>query len=110
MFRYVRAAFFVPCADCQAAPGAATSHWVGLDRLGSNSVEQIGVAVHCAGSKPHYYAWYEMYLKGVRSFSRCIQEMPLWPVCVTSRLAGNSVPIGSAGAEPRCAGDAQRTA
>jgi peptidase A4-like protein len=66
-FRYVRAAFFVPYADCRATPGAAASHWVGLDALGSNSVEQIGVAMRCAGSKPRYYAWYEMYPKGVRS-------------------------------------------
>jgi hypothetical protein len=65
-FRTVRAAFFVPYADCRASPGASSSHWVGLDGLGSSSVEQIGVAVHCAGTKPHYYAWYEMYPKSVQ--------------------------------------------
>ena len=65
-FRSVRAAFFVPYADCRATPGAAASQWVGLDGLGSSSVEQVGVAVHCAGPKPRYYAWYEMYPKAVR--------------------------------------------
>ena len=65
-FRSVRAAFFVPYADCRATPGASSSHWVGLDGLGSGSVEQIGVAIRCAGSKPRYYAWYEMYPKTVR--------------------------------------------
>ena len=65
-FRSVRAAFFVPYADCGATPGASSSHWVGLDGLGSSSVEQIGVAIRCAGPKPQYYAWYEMYPKAVR--------------------------------------------
>ena len=65
-FRSVRAAFFVPYADCRGTPGASSSHWVGLDGLGSSSVEQIGVAVTCAGPKPRYYAWYEMYPKAVR--------------------------------------------
>jgi len=65
-FRSVRAAFFVPYADCRGTPGASSSHWVGLDGLGSSSVEQIGVAVSCAGTKAHYYAWYEMYPKSVQ--------------------------------------------
>lgn len=65
-FRSVRAAFFVPYADCRGTPGASSSHWVGLDGLGSSSVEQIGVAVTCTGPKPRYYAWYEMYPKAVR--------------------------------------------
>ena len=56
VFRYVRAAFFVPYADCRVTPGGSASHWVGLDGLGSISVEQIGVAIRCAGSKPRYYA------------------------------------------------------
>ncbi|HTT55238.1 MAG TPA: G1 family glutamic endopeptidase [Streptosporangiaceae bacterium] len=65
-FRSVRAAFFVPYVDCHATPGASSSDWVGLDGLGSASVEQIGVAAGCAGSRPQYYAWYEMYPKTVR--------------------------------------------
>jgi Peptidase A4 family len=65
-FRSVQAAFFVPYADCRATPGAAASQWVGLDGLGSSSVEQAGVAIRCAGHKPRYYAWYEMYPKAVR--------------------------------------------
>ena len=65
-FRSVRAAFFVPYADCRDTPGASSWHWVGLDGLGSSSVEQIGVAVSCAGTKPRYYAWYEMYPKSVQ--------------------------------------------
>ncbi len=64
-YRSVRAAFFVPYADCQRTPGAYSSHWIGLDGLGSSSVEQLGVAAGCSGSRPQYYAWYEMYPKPV---------------------------------------------
>jgi hypothetical protein len=64
-FRSLRAAFFVPYADCQRTPGSYSSHWIGLDGLNSSSVEQLGVAAGCAGPRPKYYAWYEMYPKPV---------------------------------------------
>jgi hypothetical protein len=38
---------------------------VGLDGLGSATVEQVGIEADCAGSTPRYYAWYEMYPKPV---------------------------------------------
>jgi Peptidase A4 family len=64
-FRYVSAAFFVPYVDCQGATTSYSSHWVGLDGLGSASVEQVGIEADCSGSTPQYYAWYEMYPKPV---------------------------------------------
>jgi hypothetical protein len=64
-FRYVSAAFQVPYLDCAAAPKSYSSHWAGLDGLGSATVEQVGIEADCAGSTPRYYAWYEMYPKPV---------------------------------------------
>jgi hypothetical protein len=64
-FRYVSAAFQVPYLNCAAAPTSYSSHWAGLDGLGSASVEQVGIEADCSGSQPHYYAWYEMYPKPV---------------------------------------------
>lgn len=64
-FRFVSAAFQVPYLDCAAAPKSYSSHWVGLDGLGSATVEQVGIEADCAGSTPRYYAWYEMYPKPV---------------------------------------------
>ena len=64
-FRYVSAAFQVPYLDCAAAPKSYSSHWVGLDGLGSASVEQVGIEADCSGSRAQYYAWYEMYPKPV---------------------------------------------
>ena len=89
-FRSVQAAFFVPYVDCRATPGASSSHWVGLDGLGSASVEQIGVAAGCAGSRPQYYAWYEMYPEsGPGWFSGCIRVMPSRPAFALPRPSGN---------------------
>ena len=64
-FRYVAAAFQVPYLDCATATKSYSSHWVGLDGLGSATVEQVGVEADCAGATPRYYAWYEMYPKPV---------------------------------------------
>ncbi|MGH3069149.1 MAG: G1 family glutamic endopeptidase [Streptosporangiaceae bacterium] len=64
-FRFVSAAFQVPYVNCAAATTSYSSHWVGLDGLGSASVEQVGIEADCSGSTPQYYAWYEMYPKPV---------------------------------------------
>jgi hypothetical protein len=60
-FRYVSAAFFVPYLNCAAATPSYSSHWVGLDGLGSATVEQVGIEADCSGTTAQYYAWYEMY-------------------------------------------------
>ena len=59
-FRYVQAAFFVPYLDCSSTPDAQSAHWVGLDGLRNNTVEQAGISADCNGSAPSYRAWYEM--------------------------------------------------
>jgi hypothetical protein len=64
-FRYVSASFPVPYLDCQGTTPSYSSHWVGLDGLGSSSVEQVGIEADCTGSTAQYYAWYEMYPKPV---------------------------------------------
>jgi len=64
-FRSVSAAFLVPYLDCSATPKSYSSHWVGLDGLGSASVEQVGIEADCSGSTAQYSAWYEMYPKPV---------------------------------------------
>jgi len=64
-FRHVSASFPVPYLNCQGTAPSYSSHWVGLDGLGSATVEQVGIEADCAGSTPRYYAWYEMYPKPV---------------------------------------------
>ena len=64
-FRQVSASFPVPYLNCQGTTPSYSSHWVGLDGLGSSSVEQVGIEADCTGSAAQYYAWYEMYPKAV---------------------------------------------
>ena len=64
-FRHVGASFPVPYLNCQGTTPSYSSHWVGLDGLGSSSVEQVGIEADCTGSTAQYYAWYEMYPKPV---------------------------------------------
>jgi hypothetical protein len=64
-FRYIGASFPVPYVNCQGASSAYSSHWVGLDGLGSSSVEQVGIEADCSGSAAQYYAWFEMYPRPV---------------------------------------------
>jgi peptidase A4-like protein len=64
-FRHVSASSPVPYLNCQGTTPSYSSHWVGLDGLGSSSVEQVGIEADCTGSAAQYYAWYEMYPKPV---------------------------------------------
>jgi len=64
-FRHVSASFPVPYLNCRGTTPSYSSHWVGLDGLGSSSVEQVGIEADCTGSTAQYYAWYEMYPKPV---------------------------------------------
>lgn len=59
-FNSVSASWVEPTGHCTSGTQYA-SLWVGLDGFSSNSVEQTGTDVDCAGKTPRYYAWYEMY-------------------------------------------------
>ncbi len=50
-----------------------SSFWVGLDGYSSSSVEQTGSDVDCSGSRPQYYAWYEMYPNPSVSYSNTVR-------------------------------------
>ena len=59
-FTSVSANWTEPTGHCTSAT-RYSSFWVGLDGLNSNTVEQTGSEVDCAGGSPRYYSWYEMY-------------------------------------------------
>jgi hypothetical protein len=59
-YNKISASWVEPTAHC-ASSRTFSSFWVGLDGFGSNSVEQTGSEVDCAGGKPKYYSWYEMF-------------------------------------------------
>jgi hypothetical protein len=68
-YNSVAATWTEPKVTCQGGlgggllggPSQASSFWVGLDGYNSTSVEQLGTDSDCNGTKPSYYAWWEMY-------------------------------------------------
>jgi hypothetical protein len=61
-FRTVSAAWTEPTVNCQGVRvRRLASFWVGLDGANSNSVEQLGTDADCRGTRPVYFAWWEMF-------------------------------------------------
>ncbi len=71
-FTSISSSWTEPTGTC--SPGDQySSFWVGLDGYNSNSVEQTGSEVDCAGRTPQYYAWYEMYPAYPVNFSNTVR-------------------------------------
>jgi hypothetical protein len=67
-FRTVSAAWTEPTVTCRGVGGRRlASFWVGLDGFSlphqpqDNSVEQLGTDADCRGTRPVYFAWWEMF-------------------------------------------------
>src|ERR1022692_4788987 len=61
-FSSVSASWTEPTGTCTSRRADQySSFWVGLDGYSSDSVEQTGTDVDCAGRTAEYYGWYEMY-------------------------------------------------
>jgi Peptidase A4 family len=61
-FRSVSASWTEPTGRCTSRRSHQySSFWAGLDGFNSNSVEQTGTDVDCAGRTANYYGWYEMF-------------------------------------------------
>jgi Peptidase A4 family len=61
-FHSISASWIEPTGTCTSRRADQySSFWVGLDGFNSDSVEQTGTDVDCAGTAPKYYGWYEMY-------------------------------------------------
>ena len=68
----VSASWTEPTGTCSGS-AKYSSFWVGLDGYNSSSVEQTGSEVDCSGSRPQYYAWYEMYPAASVSYSNTVR-------------------------------------
>ncbi|MGA2471638.1 MAG: immunoglobulin domain-containing protein [Solirubrobacteraceae bacterium] len=60
-FTAVNGSWKVPTIQTCAGGATNSSHWVGIDGWGSDSVEQDGTEADCSGGTPSYDAWVEMY-------------------------------------------------
>ena len=81
-FTSVAASWTQPKGTCGAKTTFA-AFWVGIDGDGSNSVEQTGTEVDCAGGQASYFGWYEMYPKLPVSFSETVKPGDKFSASVT---------------------------
>jgi len=73
-FSSVSASWTEPTGTCTSRRGDQySSFWVGLDGYSSDSVEQTGTDVDCAGRTAEYYGWYEMYPAYPVNFSNTVR-------------------------------------
>lgn len=72
-FTSVSSSWIEPTAQCTGFGNQYSSFWVGLDGYSSNTVEQTGSEVDCAGRTPQYSAWYELYPAYPVSFSNRVR-------------------------------------
>jgi Peptidase A4 family len=62
-FTEARGSWVQPTAQCalKGRQFALAAFWVGLDGYENRTVEQTGTEADCEGTRPIYYAWYELY-------------------------------------------------
>ena len=61
----VEGSWVQPAATCASGENSWSSPWIGIDGDTSSTVEQIGTDSDCVNGVQSYYAWYEMYPKGL---------------------------------------------
>ena len=61
----VTATWTEPSVKCAPGENSWSSPWVGIDGNTDNTVEQTGTDADCSAGHASYYAWYEMYPKGL---------------------------------------------
>ncbi len=83
-FTSVSSSWTEPTGHCAGGTQYA-AFWVGLDGYTSNSVEQAGSEVDCAGRVPQYYAWYEMYPGATVNFPNPVSPGDQFSASVTYR-------------------------
>lgn len=59
------------------------SPWVGLDGFSNNTVEQTGTSGDCSGATPDYYAWFEMFPRGVHVIGKTVKPGDKFTATVT---------------------------
>ena len=81
-FTSVSANWTQPTGHCTGGNQYA-AFWVGLDGYSSNTVEQTGSEVDCAGRTPQYYSWYEIYPGASVTFSNPVSPGDQFSASVT---------------------------
>jgi Peptidase A4 family len=87
----VKGTWTQPSVSCSPGENSWSSPWVGIDGDTSNTVEQIGTDSDCRNGSPIYYAWYEMYPKGLVTLSLAVHPGDSFTGEVTGSSSGNFV-------------------
>ncbi len=66
----VAGSWLVPTVSCSSGEYSASSFWVGIDGLQSETVEQIGTISECINGTPVYLVFYEFVPKAARVVTR----------------------------------------
>jgi len=82
-FRSVSASWTEPKGHCNGGGNKFSSFWVGIDGANSSTVEQTGSEVDCHGSRPRYFAWYEMFPAFPVNFSNRVRPGDHFSASVT---------------------------
>lgn len=90
---YVIGTWTQPTATCSPGENRWSSPWVGIDGDTTNTVEQIGTDSDCVNGAPTYYAWWEMYPKGLVQIAVPVQPGHRYTGEVTA-LRGGSFRLG----------------
>jgi hypothetical protein len=71
----------VPRVTGPSTGSTLSNAWVGIDGgvLGNNTVEQIGTEQDVVNGTPVYYAWWEMFSKGLKQPEQHITSMTIMP-------------------------------
>jgi hypothetical protein len=78
----VSASWTQPTGTCKSGDQYA-AFWVGLDGYTSQTVEQTGSEVDCAGRTAKYYAWYEAYPAASKDYSNTVKPGDHFKASVT---------------------------
>jgi Peptidase A4 family len=88
-FRSVSASWTEPKVNCAGVNGRRfSSFWVGLDGVTDMTVEQLGTDADCRGTRPAYYAWWEMFPFPAVNISNPVHTGDHMSASVTFRGAG----------------------
>jgi len=60
-FNHVQSAYQVPAVNCTMTPNGIAQTRDGLDGIGDDTVERVGISEACKNGAPSYTAWYQMF-------------------------------------------------
>jgi hypothetical protein len=88
--------FKVPAVSCAKDPNSAVSFWPGIDGVGDQTVEQLGITAYCSGTTPQYFGWVEEYPNPAYQIDLGSSAAPVKPGdVITAEVTDTAPPAGT---------------